>query len=118
MNERLTPRERIRSQKDFTSLYRNGSRFRGRYFNLVYRPNPLGFSRLAVVVSKKVGPAVARNRIKRRIRDIFRRNKGVLEEPMDLIFVTRKEILGLGSPELRAGYFQALESIKKKRASS
>jgi hypothetical protein len=37
---------------------------------------------------------------------------------MDLIFVTRKEILDLGPPELRAGYFQALESIKKKRTSS
>jgi ribonuclease P protein component len=118
MNERLTPRERLRSQKDFISLYKNGSRFRGRYFNLVYRPNPLGFSRLAVVVSKKVGPAVTRNRVKRRIRDLFRRNKGLLAEPMDLIVVTRKEILELGAPELRAGYFQGIESIRKKRASS
>jgi hypothetical protein len=37
---------------------------------------------------------------------------------MDLIVVTGKEILGLGAPELRAAYFQALESIKKKRTSS
>jgi len=118
MNERLTPLERIRRKKDFASLYRNGSRFRGRYFNLVYRPSPVGTSRLAVVVSNKVGPAVTRNKVKRRIRDIFRRTKSLLAEPMDLIVVTRREILDLNASELRAGYIQALESIKKKRISS
>jgi ribonuclease P protein component len=118
MNERLTPHERIRRKKDFSSLYRNGSRFRGRYFDLVYRPSQSGTSRLAVVVSRKVGPAVTRNRVKRRIRDLFRRNKGVFAEPMDVIVVTRKEVTDLSASELRAGYFQALESIKKKRAAS
>jgi ribonuclease P protein component len=118
MNEHLTPLERIRRKKDFISLYRNGSRFRGPYFNLVHFPNPLGHSRLAVVVSKKVGPAVTRNRVKRRLRDLYRRNKGLLPEPLDMIIVARKEIVGLAASELRAGYFQALESIKKKRASS
>ena len=118
MNERLTPLERIRRKKDFASLYRDGSRYRGRYFNLVYRSSPLGHSRLAVVVSKKVGSAVTRNRVKRRLRDLFRRNKGLLPEPLDLIVVARREIADLGMPELRAGYCQALEAVRKKRASS
>jgi ribonuclease P protein component len=118
MNERLTPPERIRSKKDFISLYRNGCRFRGPYFNLVYRPNPLGHSRLAVVVSKKVGPAVTRNRVKRRLRELFRRNKALLLEPTDLIIVARPEIAALGAPELRDDYLLAMESIRTKRASS
>lgn len=118
MNERLTPLERIRRKKDFVSLYRDGSRHRGRYFNLVYRSSPLDHSRLAVVVSKKVGPAVTRNRVKRRLREVFRRNKGLLPEATDLIVVARREIADLGMPELRAAYFEALEAIRKKRASS
>jgi ribonuclease P protein component len=118
MNERLTPPERIRRKKDFISLYRNGSRFRGPYFNLVYCPNSLGYSRLAVVVSKKVGPSVTRNRVKRRLRDLFRRNKRLLPGSLDMIMVTRAEIVDLAAPELRAGYIEALESIKKKRAGS
>jgi ribonuclease P protein component len=117
MDERLTPGERIRRQRDFLSLYKNGSRYRGRYFNLVYGSSPSGAPRLAVVVSKKVGPAVKRNRVKRRIRALFRRHKGLLPGPMDFVFVARKEILDLDTAELRAAYFQALESIKKKRAS-
>jgi len=118
MNERLTSLERIRRKKDFSSLYKNGSRLRGRYFDLVYRPSQSGASRLAVVVSRKVGSAVIRNRIKRRIRDVFRRNKGLFAAPMDVIVVTRKEVQDLNASELRTGYFQALESIKKKRTPS
>lgn len=117
MNERLTPRERIRSEKDFGGLYRSGSRYRGRFFSIVYRPSSSGCSRLAVVVSKKVGSAVTRNGVKRRIRGLFRRNKGLLAEPMDLIVVTRKEILELNRAGMRAGYLQALDSINKKRTS-
>jgi len=118
MSERLTPHERIRKKRDFINLYKNGSRYRGRYFSLVYRPSPFSASRLAVVVSKKVGPAVTRNRVKRRLRDLFRRNKGLIPEPTDIIVVARKEIVDLDVSELRAGYFQALESIRKKQASS
>jgi ribonuclease P protein component len=117
MNERLSSPERIRRKRDFIRLYKSGRRFRGRYFTLIYGPNSLGASRLAVVVSKKVGPAVARNRVKRRIKDLFRRNKDLLQEPTDLIAVARKEVVGLAAPELRAAYIQALDSVKKKRTS-
>lgn len=115
MDERLRPLERIRKKKDFLSLYRNGSRFRGRHFSLVFRPNELGFSRLAVVVSKKVGPAVIRNKVKRRVRELFRRNKTVLPEATDVIVVTRPEILELGPEELSAAFLAALASLHRKR---
>ncbi len=115
MNERLTPDERIRRKKDFISLYRDGSRLRGRYFNLVFRPNELGFSRQAVVVSRKVGKAVARNRVKRRVRELFRRNKALLPRPFDLIVVAKPEITAIGLTELRAAYFEALRAIDRQR---
>ena len=115
MNERLTSRERIRKKRDFASIYRYGSRYRGRYYTLVYRPNALGCSRLGVVVSKKVGPAVTRNGVKRRMRELFRRNKGLFTESMDLIIVARPEIVDLGFAELEAGYFSALGALTRKR---
>lgn len=113
MNERLTPRERIRSGKDFTGLYKNGGRFRGRYFTLVYRPNELGFSRLAVVTSSKIGPAVVRNMVKRRMREIFRRNKVAVAVPTDLIVIARREIVNIPPADLEAGYLAALRTIAR-----
>jgi ribonuclease P protein component len=115
MNERLRPEERIRRKKDFIGLYKSGRRFRARYFNVVYRPNGLEASRLAVVVSRKVGPAVARNRIKRRVRDLFRRNKPLLAEPTDLIVVARPGIMDCAPGDLASDYFAALRAIGRQR---
>ncbi|MDD8020230.1 MAG: ribonuclease P protein component [Acidobacteriota bacterium] len=92
MNERLRPVERIRSKKDFINIYRKGRRLKGRFFHLVFQPNELNYSRLGVVVSKKVGQAAVRNRIKRRFRELFRRNQSLLSGHYDLVFIARPEI--------------------------
>jgi ribonuclease P protein component len=118
MNERLTPVERIRRKSDFTGLYRRGSRFRGRFFTLVFLGNGRDHARLAVVASRKVGPAVVRNRVKRRFRELFRREKGLLKEPLDLIVIARPESGEAPWTELRDAYISALATISRKRITS
>jgi ribonuclease P protein component len=118
MNERLTPLERIRRKSDFASLYRDGGRIRGRYFHLVFRRNELGHSRLGVVASRKVGSAVVRNRVKRRLRELFRRHKELLREPIDLIVIARPESGDAPWAEFREAYFSSLTTIFRKRISS
>ena len=118
MNERLTPLERIRKKSDFARLYREGSRFRGRLFTLVFLRNGLDHSRLAVVASRKVGPSTVRNRVKRRFRELYRRNKALLREPLDLVVITRPESGAAPWPELRDAYFASLTTILRKRISS
>jgi ribonuclease P protein component len=111
MNETLRPQERIRKRKDFLSLYKKGKRYRGKYFNLIYFSNDYSFSRMAVIVSKKVGIAVKRNKIKRQMRTLFRRNKSLLKTPLDIIIIAKKEILESSWLTLQGDYFSALESI-------
>ena len=115
MNERLTPLERIRRKSDFASLYRDGGRFRGRYFTLVFLRSGLGHSRLAVVASRKVGSAVVRNRVKRRFRELYRRNKTLLGEPLDLIVIARLESGQAPWADLREAYISSLKTISRKR---
>jgi ribonuclease P protein component len=117
MNERLKPCERIRRKKDFLSLYKKGSRFRGRYFNLVYLPSSLGYSRVAVVASKKIGGAVERNRIKRWMRENFRMNKRLIEEPTDIIVIARPEIRVAVRAEVMAALDAAFTKISEKTRS-
>ncbi|MDH4195888.1 MAG: ribonuclease P protein component [Candidatus Aminicenantes bacterium] len=111
-DERLTPRERIRKSREFAALYRGGNRARGAHFSLIYRFTDLPYSRLAVVVNKKVGNAVERNKVKRWTREVFRRNKDVLARPTDILFLARPGLLDLSRAEFESGLLLALKELK------
>lgn len=112
MAQTLRPQERIRSKNDFRFLYKRGNRFKGKFFILVYFSNELGYSRLAVVVKKEIGNAVQRNRIKRRMRALFRTNKDRLSKSFDLIFLIRPSIRDADWTELRAETLDALHRLR------
>ena len=118
MDETFGLPERIRKKKEFNHLYKKGKRYRGKYFNLIYLSSALSISRMAVVVSKKVGSAVKRNKIKRWIRTLFRRNKHLFKNPFDIIIIAKKEILDASWLKLQDEYFTALESISQDNSSS
>ena len=62
----------LRKRKDFERLYREGTRFRSPLLTLVLRAEPqAGDWRAATVCSKKVGGAVMRNLLKRRLRNLL-----------------------------------------------
>jgi ribonuclease P protein component len=117
MKESLSPQERIRKREDFLFLYKKGNRYRGKYFSLIYLSNNFSFSRIAVVASKKIGNAVARNKIKRWMRDLFRRNKELLKSPFDIIIVAKKEIQNATWSTLKEEYIATIESICQRRES-
>lgn len=111
MKETLRPHERFRKRKDFSHIYRKGSRYRGRGFILIYLSNNLHFSRMAVVASKKVGNAVVRNRIKRRFRALYRTNKNLLKGPTDLVIITEKHIGTISWNDVQEEFVKALKVL-------
>ena len=113
MNECFTSKEILRKKKDFLHLYKKGKRYRGKYFILIYLSNELTFSRVAVVASKKLGNAVQRNKTKRWLRALFRRNKKLLSRPFDMIFIPRREIHETTWQNLSSEYQAALQFIQR-----
>ena len=69
-------------------------------FVLFGLPNSCGQCRLGVTVTRKVGGAVRRNRAKRLLREIFRRNRAALEPPMDLVVNARVALFDVSEKEL------------------
>jgi ribonuclease P protein component len=91
MDEKLRPTERLHSAFEFEKVFEEGRCFRTPWLRVHYRPNPDGRSRLGLVVSRRVGKAVLRNRVKRILREVFRRNKGRLPAPLDVVLVPQRE---------------------------
>lgn len=82
-------RHRLSRSRDFDAVYREGLR-RSRWPLLIFgKPNNLGHHRLGLSVSRRVGNAVMRNRIKRRLREAFRLSQPDWPGAYDLVAVVR-----------------------------
>lgn len=77
-------------------------RIPGRHFVLFILPNSAGRSRLGVTLSRKVGNAVVRNLARRRLREIFRRNRALREAGLDIVVHGRPEIAWVPLEALRS----------------
>ena len=95
------PRDaRVRRAGDFAALRQASGRFGGRCFSVRWRPNGLDHARLGLAISKRVSKrAVERNRIKRLVRESFRRARAGLP-PVDLVVMAREAAAGVPGTEL------------------
>lgn len=95
-------------------MYQKGKTVRKPKMSLIFTPNTRGFTRVAVVVSKKVNKsAVGRNRIRRRVYEVLRRNFEYLPKKTDYVFVVySKEILRMTFSELEKLLGQLVEESK------
>jgi ribonuclease P protein component len=95
------PREsRLRRPADFAALRSSSGRAGGRCFHLRYRDNALGHARLGLAISKRVSKrAVERNRIKRLLRESFRRVRHQLPA-VDLMVMAREQAAGMPGADL------------------
>ena len=97
------PREaRLRRAGDFAALRTSSGRAGGRCFHMRYHRNELGHARLGLAISKRVSKrAVERNRIKRLVRESFRRMRHRLPA-VDLMVMAREQAAGATGAELLA----------------
>ncbi|HNT57455.1 MAG TPA: ribonuclease P protein component [Syntrophales bacterium] len=86
----LRKQEKLRKRKEFNQAFQTGTRYDSKNFIVFVSQNPLGLRRLGLTVSRKVGKAVKRNRMKRLLREFFRLNKEKMPDSKDILVVVRK----------------------------
>ncbi|MCK4658458.1 MAG: ribonuclease P protein component [Phycisphaerae bacterium] len=102
-------KQHLRRRRDFQRLIRTACSVADHCLVVYVVANDLGFTRLGVSVSKRVGPAVKRNRFKRLIRESFRLIQHELPTNLDLLVIPRRG----GSPSLK-GYQHSLRALARR----
>lgn len=88
----------------FRRLYQRGSSAANRYLVLYCRRNGAPKNRIGVTVSAKLGGAVVRNRVRRRLREVYRLHEAQFLPGFDLVVVARGRAVGATYRQLDEAY--------------
>ena len=103
---------RVKREKDFKAIFKDGTSFANRKFVVYQLENQQNHFRVGLSVSKKLGNAVTRNQIKRRIRDILQSVKGSLVEHVDFVVIARKGVETLEYADMEKNLLHVLKLSK------
>jgi ribonuclease P protein component len=117
--EGFPARLRLRQRREFLAVTRLGTKHHTRNF-LVFvqdekRPGP---ARIGITVTKKVGNAVQRNWIKRRVREVFRRKQQAFAPGLAIVWIAKKQARGISTASVEADVETLLSRRGLRRASS
>lgn len=99
----LPKRYRLRDNRDFSRVFRQGKSVANRFFVCYTLDNSqVDEFRVGFSVSKKIGKAVVRNRVKRRMREAVRLMKDDIKEHQDIVLIARIPSRDLAFSEVKA----------------
>ena len=99
---RFSKSEHVRKRADFELIYKTGFKRSGRLMTMFTRDREAATPRLGIAATRKMGPAVERNRAKRLVRELFRHHKP--DAGVDVVVVPRREMLDAPYARLEAEF--------------
>ena len=101
----------VKENKDFARIINNGKRYWNDAFSIYYDKNDYRKYRFGISVSKKLGNAVTRNKIKRQVRMIIDKYKNIYPNNQDYIIIIRRNYINLKFSEIEQRYTELMKKI-------
>ena len=101
----------LKTNNDFRRVYKKGSSSVRPCLVLYIRNNRTRQSRLGITVTSKVGKACIRNRVRRRLREIYRHHEPELNTGFDLVIVARKRSAEVTYSRLEKEFLSACNEL-------
>jgi ribonuclease P protein component len=100
---------RIRHRPEFLRVYEHGERVRARLMTVMAARNTLGYSRLGIAATRKMGSAVVRSRAKRLVRELFRHAD--VPAGLDIVVIPRSDMVDAEFRTVESEFRYALRRI-------
>lgn len=104
---------RLRKQKDFDLMFQAARKISRRGLVVRYRNNGLSTGRLGLMIGKRAGNAVERNRVRRVLREVFRRNKEYQAKSVDILVTLYRPMRQLNKKELADLFSESLDKLSE-----
>ena len=106
--------ERILKRAEFTGLSKTGHKIQSEHFIALIGPGRSRNTRLGITVTRKVGCAATRNRIKRFVREYFRTNKHQVQGKWDIHVIAKKSAAAISSKQANSSLKTIfIDSVRK-----
>jgi len=105
---------RILKRSDFLRLSENNRKVQNQHFVALYQKSITGGTRLGITVTKRVGNAVARNQLKRYVREYYRQNRHTIRSGTDINVIVKKRASGIPAKEAQMSLQDLFCKIGKK----
>lgn len=108
----LPKKYRLKRKNEFSYIFKRGKTIANQYLVLYYAPaKQENENRVGFAVSKKIGNAVIRNRIKRRMREAIRPSLPYIIAGYDLIFIARIKIKGISFKDVEKNMYTLINKV-------
>jgi ribonuclease P protein component len=115
-DQRFPRSSRLTARRSFLRIYEKGQRVTGAYFVIFGEPGATDATRLGITATRKCGGAVQRNRLKRSVREIFRREIIPGLSPIDLVVNVKPSAATAPYRRLEADLVTRLGELRRKIA--
>ena len=102
----------LKQNHEFRRLYNKGKSAVSPYFAVYCRKNHREMSRLGITTGVKLGNAVKRNRVRRRIRELYRTNEFRMAPGFDVVVVARTRAIFAKYSDLERSFLKLLKKLE------